>query len=378
MNANIHRALRPCVLCAALLLAIIASAQQPKLASTKGKPAEEVYKNIKSFKGQSATQLVPTMQFISASLGVTCEFCHDTKAFDADTKEQKRAAREMIAMQEGINKAHFKGKREVTCNSCHHGAQHPAGVPALPELNAVIAEPEHDHDAHKPPQVAPSEYLDEFFKAAGGEAALAKLTSRTERGTVTFGSGQGSRFESYTRANGQRATALALKQGSALSIFDGHTGWLVYPERHNRQMSSGEVEAASVEADFEFPVNFKQRYSQFRVARPESIGGKPVNVLLASRGGQPPVRLFFDAASKLLVRVIYYVETPLGRNPTQIDVVSYADASGIQLPYRWIVTRPASRASYAVDSTDNNTPIDDNKFVQHAEPPPAADTSASH
>jgi len=80
------------------------------------------------------------MQFMSSSLGVNCTFCHDEKAFDKDTKDEKVTAREMIAMQEGINRGHFKGKREVTCNSCHHGAQHPAATPALRELSEAIPE----------------------------------------------------------------------------------------------------------------------------------------------------------------------------------------------------------------------------------------------
>jgi hypothetical protein len=131
-----------------------ASAQKPAPASPpKEKTSEQVYKNIKSFKGQPASQLIPTMQFMSSSLGVQCEFCHDMKAFDKDTKDEKVTAREMIAMQEGINRGHFKGKREVTCNSCHHGQQHPAAIPAVPELAAAIPVPvrehEHEHGAHQ-------------------------------------------------------------------------------------------------------------------------------------------------------------------------------------------------------------------------------------
>jgi hypothetical protein len=378
MPSNFRRILRHSArfaslgaIAASLTLAFIASAQQPKPAATKEKTAEEVYKNIKSLKGQAASQVIPTMQFMSSSLGVECEFCHDVKAFDKDTKDEKVTAREMIAMQEGINRSHFKGKREVTCNSCHHGAQHPAGVPALPELNAVIAEPEHEHGAHKPPQLAsPTEYLDEYYKAAGGEELLAKITSRTEHGSVTYGNalvqGPVFNFENSTRSNGQRSTALALKEGIALTVFNGHTGWLVYPGRHTREMSSGEAEATRVEADFEFPLNFKQRYTQFRAGRPEVVNGKQANVLQASRPGEPPVRLYFDQASHLLIRVLYYVETPLGRNPTQIDVTSYADASGVAMPQHWIVTRPASRATYIVAHSDNATPIDDGKFAQPA------------
>jgi hypothetical protein len=235
-------------------------------------------------------------------------------------------------------------------------------------LNAAIAEPVHEHGAHRPPQLSsPTEYLDDFFKAAGGEAALAKVSSRSERGSVSFGSGPETKFESYTRASGERSMIIELPQGKAYAIYNGRTGWMVYPGHHDHVMSAGECEAAHVEADVEFPVNFKQRYSKFRADHPENIDGKAMKVLIASRPGQPPVRLYFDENSHLLMRVVYYVETPLGRNPTRIDITSYADAGGVQLPKTWIVTRPASRAAYTVENMDNGTPIEDSRFK-----PPAA------
>ena len=44
------------------------------LAQTK--TAEEAFKNIQTLKTMRSDQLIPSMQFISASLGVECAFCH--------------------------------------------------------------------------------------------------------------------------------------------------------------------------------------------------------------------------------------------------------------------------------------------------------------
>jgi hypothetical protein len=38
------------------------------------KTTEQVYKNIKVLKGIPAEQLIPAMQFVTASLGVQCDF----------------------------------------------------------------------------------------------------------------------------------------------------------------------------------------------------------------------------------------------------------------------------------------------------------------
>ena len=99
-------------------------------------PAESVYKNIVQLKGTPADQLMPAMQFISASLGVQCDFCHVAGKMDADDKGPKKTAREMMAMQAAINKDAFQGRLQVTCFSCHRGAQHPVNSPPVLDSDA--------------------------------------------------------------------------------------------------------------------------------------------------------------------------------------------------------------------------------------------------
>ena len=60
------------------------------------KKAEEQFKNIQVLKGVPADQVIPTMQFMTASLGVECEFCHVQGAFDKDDKKPKQTARKMM------------------------------------------------------------------------------------------------------------------------------------------------------------------------------------------------------------------------------------------------------------------------------------------
>src|SRR5262245_45280504 len=74
------------------------------------KTTEKVYKNIVKLKGIPADQLLPAMQFMSASLGVECSFCHVQGKMDADEKPAKKTARAMIAMQMAINKESFGGR----------------------------------------------------------------------------------------------------------------------------------------------------------------------------------------------------------------------------------------------------------------------------
>jgi len=104
------------------------------------KTAEQVYKNIQVFKGLPASELEPTMAFISGSLGVKCNFCHvrqligsDSLNYASDAEPMKENAREMMKMTIQINKNNFyfdKNERPeflhtVTCKTCHRGEPFP-------------------------------------------------------------------------------------------------------------------------------------------------------------------------------------------------------------------------------------------------------------
>ena len=109
------------------------AARKPRQPQTHAAPkkAEEQFKNIQVLKGIPADQIFPTMQFITASLGVECEFCHVQGAFEKDDKKTKQTARKMMEMMFAINKDNFEGHREVTCYSCHRGNAAPQAIPAV-------------------------------------------------------------------------------------------------------------------------------------------------------------------------------------------------------------------------------------------------------
>src|SRR5215510_6880807 len=102
---------------------------------------EQKYKNIQVLKGLPATQMRPMMNYISASLGVNCAFCHvktgDQWEFDKDDNNHKKTARKMIQMTMDINKNSFPGRVQVSCYTCHRGNEHTVGVPPLPHVAPV-------------------------------------------------------------------------------------------------------------------------------------------------------------------------------------------------------------------------------------------------
>ena len=96
------------------------------------KTTDEVFKNIKVFNGQPASQLGPTMHFFEAALGFNCGNCHvrgsSGMEFEKDDKPEKRRAREMVTMMNAINKENFKGEQLVTCFTCHRGTPDPEAI----------------------------------------------------------------------------------------------------------------------------------------------------------------------------------------------------------------------------------------------------------
>ena len=356
-----------------ILLAIAgASAQSgaPKDAAAPAghKLAEEQYKNIQALKGIPADQVIPSMQFIAASLGVECEHCHVAHANEKDDKKAKVTARKMINMMMAINKENFDGRREVTCYSCHRGSTEPVSTPILTEEEPRPADAEEKKSGEaKGSLPAADQLLDKYLAAMGGADALQRISSRVQKGTLTAFGGQHFPVDVYSKAPDKRASIMHLQGGDSVTAFDGKQGWLSVPGRVH-VMSVAENDAARIDADLYFPLHLKTLYAKFSVDIGEKIDGHDTYMVVGRNEGQPPLRLYLDKESDLLLRLVRYAETPLGRNPTQIDYGDYREANGVKLPFRWTLARPGNRFTIQVEQVEQNVPVDDSKFAPS--PPP--------
>jgi hypothetical protein len=89
---------------------------------------------------------------------------------------------------------------------------------------------------------------------------------------------------------------------------------------------------------------------------------------VGQREGKPPIRLYFDVQTGLLVRLVRFGETALGWLPTQIDYADYRDTNGVKVPYRWTLARPSGRFTIQVSEMQQNVPVDEAKFVKPEAP----------
>jgi photosynthetic reaction center cytochrome c subunit len=347
--------------------ATVASAAGPK-------KAEEQFKNIQALKGIPADQVFPAMQFITASLGVECQFCHVEGAFEKDDKKTKQTARKMIEMMFAINKDNFEGHREVTCYSCHRGSPTPVATPlVMAEApmgmgEAKKAEETNSQGAGKEAGGPPADQLlDKYLQAVGGAAAVQKITSRVMKGTITFGD-RNVPIDIFSKDPDKRVSFAHTPDGDSVTAFDGHEGWLGIPGHAVREMRGPDIDGASMDADLHFAAHLKEMFSEVQASGAEKIGERDAYLVVGQRDGKTPLRLYFDEQSGLLVRLVRYGETPLGLLPTQIDYADYRDAGGVKIPFRWTLARPGGRFTIQLNEVKENVPVDDTKFAR----PPAA------
>jgi photosynthetic reaction center cytochrome c subunit len=325
------------------------------------KTAAQQFKNVQVLKDIPADQLVPTMQFIAGALGVDCEFCHVQHAMDKDDKKEKQTARKMIEMELAINKSHFKNEIEVTCNTCHRGSPHPVGVPVLVVNAAKPAEHEHREISAQEGLPTTDQILDKYLAAVGGAEALLKIKTRIQKGTVEAG-GEQYPIEIYSEEPEKRLSISHPSFGESVTAFNGHAGWLTTP-RGVHPMNSSERQSARIDAQIYFPTRLRGLYQEFKVLSGETIDGHATVLVAATGANTPPLRLYFDQQSGLLLRLIRYTETPLGRNPLEVDYADYRDTNGVKIPYQWTLTRTNGSFTIRVNSVQQNVPVDEKLFV---------------
>ncbi len=345
--------------------------------ATEVKTAEQAYQNITQLKGTPADQLGPAMNFISASLGVECGFCHVPGKPEADDKPAKKTAREMMAMQAMINKESFRGQRQVTCYSCHRGSVRPVNMPPI-ETSAAPAPPAPPAAPPTGQQPTVDSIVERYITAVGGADAIRGISTRVMKGVIVAGGVQ-TPVEVIAKAPNKRISIVhnaAIGTDKApdapgrandnITAFDGKAGWMGNSGKPARDMSEPESEATSLDAEIALPVRLKEIFPQLRRGRPEEIKGMQCEVLNGSGPGRPSVRLYFEPKFGLLVRMLRYAETPVGRVPTQIDYADYRAVGNVVFPHQWTLSRIGTRFTIQISEASENVLVDDAKFAKPA------------
>ena len=356
--------------------------------------SDQAFKNIRVMKGIPVDDFMGTMGIMCAALGFDCSDCHTgagTEKVDwaADTPKKARA-RQMVQMMTAINRDNFQGRQMFTCWSCHHGRDRPATTPSLEFMYGPATQEMDDVLTQMPGQPEADTIIDKYIQAIGGAERLAGLKSYIAKGkSVGFGGfGGGGRVEIFAKFPDQRATMIDFPDTPARGIsartFNGTEGWLVTPLTvlGEYPLTGGELDGAKVDAQLGFPGQIKQTLTNLRVSMPATISDLPgpssqtaQEISMVAVGKDRLVKvvqgtglrgalatLYFDQESGLLLRVVRYGKSPIGRVPTQVDYADYRDVGGIKMAFRMIFAWMDGRDAIQLSEIQTNVPIDAAKF----------------
>jgi photosynthetic reaction center cytochrome c subunit len=376
---------RPAVVAGAALGAVLligygltghASAQTPaaKTGTAAAKTAGETFKNVtSSLKTLTVDDFMASMGVISADLGLDCADCHPGAGSDKvnwviDTP-QKITARKMVEMVAAINKNNFGGAQMVTCWTCHHGREMPTTSITLDKLYGTPNDEREDFVAQGKGEPTGAQVLDKYIAALGGAQKLAGVTSwvATGKSLGYEGLGGGGAFEIYAKAPDQRTQQITFKdhpeRGDSTRSYNGKTGWVKQPRAAvpEFEYQGSELDGVRMDALMDFPGQLKQVLTGLRTNTAD-IGDKEVQVLQGSGPHGLMVTLYFDKKTNLLVRMVRYSKSPVGRVPTQIDYADYRDVNGVKFPFKYTFSWLDGKDIFQIDNVKVNVPIDAAKF----------------
>jgi hypothetical protein len=336
--------------------------------------SQDAFKSVQVLKDIPVDTFFESMGMFASSMGNDCTFCHvkaayfDRAKFAEETPKIVRA-RGMIAMMNTINKAYFGGEPRVTCFTCHRGSNSPVREPDLSLQYGTPTEDPNIIDFVEETRTSADSLFDKYLKAIGGADRLTALKSFAAKGTYE---GFDTAFakipvELYAKAPNQRTMVVKMGGGDSYRVFDGRNGWMAGPDTPVPivQLTAGNLERARLEGLLQFPGNIKSAFSTWKVGR-TAIDGNEVWIVQGSNGNETPLTNFYFGQDGMLVRLVRWTITPVGRVPTQIDYKDYRDVAGVKMPFSWTVSQTYMQMSINLSDIQPNAAVDPAKFNKPA------------
>jgi len=211
--------------------------------------------------------------------------------------------------------------------------------------------------------------LDKYVQALGGKDAVQKPTTCVMKGSITTpGTGETGSIEVYRKAPNKQVLVidLASNGGPTPQGYNGSAAWYVDPDDGPQDMDPGGAAAMKFQSEFYRDIRLKQLYSTFAFGGTAKVGGRDAYVVEATRrdGGQE--KMYFDAASGLMVRNDTPYVTPDGESTMQSTFEDFRAVDGIQVPFTIRQTTPDFDYVIRYKDIRYNVPIDDAKFDKPA------------
>ena len=218
------------------------------------------------------------------------------------------------------------------------------------------------------------EVVDKYLAAIGGKEALAKLTSRRAIGTITVSTPVGDlggpiEIDTKLPNKGRVAIDLDLSAVGGDKMhqerkFDGTSGWTLSSMQGDTEITGNELDNLRNNT-FPTPLlSYKTSGLTLEVLPKETLNGKPVVVLRATPKTGSPTKLYFDAATYLLMRTVSTVNSAdAGGDIEQTsDLSDYRAVDGIKVPFQITNSNPLQSAVIKLTKVEHNVALDDALF----------------
>lgn len=218
--------------------------------------------------------------------------------------------------------------------------------------------------AEKMPSV--DQIIAKYVDALGGKAALEKVNSRFQKGTLEIpGAGLGGTFEAYQKApNKSIFTANIDGFGLVQEGYDGTVAWAQDPQSGLREKTGGELADVKRDSDIHRDLKLKALYPTMTLKGKEKIGEKEVYVIEAKPAEGNTEKWYFDAQSGLLARADTERESPMGKALIESYFENYKDVDGVKIPTTVRQVTPAFTIVVQFSETQHNVSVEDSKFTK--------------
>ena len=218
------------------------------------------------------------------------------------------------------------------------------------------------------------EVIEKHLAAAGGRAALSKLTTRRATGTVTIttpGGNIGGPIEISSKAPNKTLalmkldlTPLGVTETLVLQQkFDGASAWMLNSLQGDTQITGNQFENMR-NAVFPTPLlNYKAADMKVELLPRATVAGKEYVALRLTPKTGSAVTMYLDPATFLVMRTSARVNTPeMGDLDNTSEVSDYRDVGGIKVPFVVVNANQAQTVTIKLDKVEHNVPIDDAIF----------------
>ena len=204
---------------------------------------------------------------------------------------------------------------------------------------------------------SPDKIVKQAAKALGGEKSLRRVTSWQATGTITRQS-DGARGAYKMTATKPDLYSLAIEIGGfeAGEGFNGKSGWRRDSRAGLRTVTGVEASRFRAEAFHRnnLWLNYRKEKSKLSVAGQEPVNGKPAHAVVLTNTRNVKIKMWFDAASNLLVRE----ELPAGDGVKAVEYGDHRPINGVMEPFTIKLSAEGEHFVVTLDQVTHNKPMD--------------------